>query len=150
MPNISPIAFLDVSLMTANLILRHKALTEKPEVHLTEEILKPWPSARSVLAKIKQVTARDGTPSKIGAAWLETLQPGEWIDWRVDPDEDHDRFHVCLVPSLGAFFFAGDARVEMAVGWLNWINHRVLHSAVNLGSNPRCHLVVDIKKPVIG
>jgi len=115
-------------------------------------ILDQFKSARSLLLRIRGALApftENRTP-ELGKAMLVSLRPGGVVDWHTDEGpyaEMHDRFHMCLVPSSGALCIYGAEPVNMAVGMLNWVNNRVPHSAINLGTNNRIHLICDIRKP---
>lgn len=119
--------------------------------HSDCEILDKWPSARQVLEKIiESHRRRAGMDPVLGKAMVVSLKAGGHVDWHVDKGayaEAHDRFHVCLVPSAGAMMYSGGLGGSLPVGQLTWINNRILHSAINVGSNPRIHLIVDIRKP---
>lgn len=181
--NFRPMLFLDTSIMTANLLLRHKVRfqddrrrqeTPGSAHHDTESIilrgpkgddvaawfadiphqdmaiLKEFKSAKSVLTRIANALAVDGVPGKIGKAMIVSLKPGGFIDWHTDEGayaEAYNRFHVCLIPSPGAFLYSGGEQASPAVGWLTFFNNRALHSAINLGQTPRVHLIVDVRKP---
>lgn len=183
--NLRSICFLDVSTMTANLIIRHKdkfglhklrqqapgsahhdtetiILRAPPEPsadnwqldvdHIDYPILKDWKSAKAMLTRIRNAVAplNGGAPAELGKAMVVSLKPGGHVDWHVDEGEyaeAHDRLHVCLVPSPGAWLYAGGEGAVLPVGQLTWVNNRVLHSAVNMGQNARVHLIVDVRKP---
>lgn len=119
--------------------------------HADTELLAGWPSARNVLAKIAEShRRRAGLEPVFGKAMVVSLKAGGHVDWHVDEGayaEAHDRFHVCLIPSAGAMMYSGGLGLTLPVGQLTWINNRVLHSAINVGFNPRVHLIVDVRKP---
>lgn len=117
-------------------------------------ILKEWKSARNLLARIRVALAPlpsfQGKPVVFGKAMIVTLKPGGFVDWHVDEGEyaaAHDRVHLCLLPSPGAWLYSGGEQVNPPVGQLTYMNNRVLHSAVNLGPVPRVHLILDVRKP---
>ena len=113
-------------------------------------ILTEFKSARSLLLKIKAALVPFSPKPEFGKAMLVSLRPGGIVDWHTDEGayaEQHERFHLCLVPSAGALCIYGTEPVSMAVGMLNWVNNRVPHTAINLGTNSRIHLVVDVRKP---
>jgi hypothetical protein len=119
--------------------------------HADTDLLKSWPSAQQVLGKIAEShVRRAGHEPILGKAMVVSLKAGGHVDWHVDQGayaEAHDRFHVCLVPSSGAMTYCGGLGASLPVGQLTWINNRALHSAINVGSNPRINLIVDVRKP---
>lgn len=146
MANLAAICFLDVSIATANLLVHHKVLIEKDETDLIAEHLKKWKSGASLIAKVKKVL--EGR--ELIDLRLQTIKPGAMLAWETDLSEsgaEFDRFELCLVPSFGAMVYSGIEQAAPAVGWLTYINHRIAHSAVNLGTNHRVHLVVHARKP---
>lgn len=119
--------------------------------HADTGLLLKWPSAQQVLAKIAQShMRRAGHEPIFGKAMVVSLKAGGHVDWHTDEGpyaEAHDRFHICLVPSSGAMTYCGGLGASLPVGQLTWLNNRALHSAINVGSNARIHLIVDIRKP---
>jgi hypothetical protein len=115
-------------------------------------ILKDWKSARAILARIKDAVQPlfPGRNIILGKAMIVRLKVGGHVDWHVDEGEyaeKHDRAHLCLLPSPGAFLYSGTEMAQPPVGSLTWINNRILHSAVNMGPVARVHLIADIRKP---
>lgn len=115
-------------------------------------ILKEWKSARALLARIKDAVQPLFPNSSIvlGKAMIVRLKVGGYVDWHVDEGDYakvHDRAHLCLLPSPGAFLYSGGETAQPAVGMLTYMNNRVPHSALNMGPVPRVHLIVDVRKP---
>lgn len=154
MNHIVPVAFIDTSLMTANLLIRHKDHIKDGVMRLRDDddlpILQSFKSAKVVFGRIRKALARDGVPPELGRAFIEVLAAGDTLSWRVEEDEyalEHDRLHLCLVPSPGAWLYAGGEMLSPGVGWLTFFNQRVLHSEANFGLVDRIHLVVYVRRP---
>lgn len=185
--NFQTLGFLDVSMLAATLLTRHRKLfdvdrrrqeSDKSPHHATRsiflrlppgantvydwtadvphadaDILEEWKQAQNVLRKIKHLAAPfvGGQPAELGKAMIVELKPGGTVDWHRDEGayaEAHHRLHVGLVWSPGAALFCGSEGINPSVGQVVWMNNRQLHSAVNVGANPRVHLIVDVRKPV--
>lgn len=199
MQNIIPLDFIDVSQMTAALLMKHAvhfgddkrrqsypgsahhdtetillrgpegllpelAITWTPDQvkqtwqadvpHADWPLLETWPSARKVLDAIGSSHAlrAGGAYPQFGKVMIVKLKAGGVVDWHVDEGsyaEAHDRFHVCMVPTPGAWLYSGGQGAILQVGALTFFNNRVLHCAANFAGNPRVHLIVDIRKPVL-
>lgn len=115
-------------------------------------ILKDWKSARAILARIKDAV-QPLFPDRnivLGKAMIVRLKVGGYVDWHTDEGEYakvHDRAHLCLLPSPGAWLYSGGEAYQPPVGQLTWFNNRVPHSALNMGPVARTHLICDIRKP---
>lgn len=125
-------------------------LADVPQVDYP--ILKDWKSARALLVRIKDAVQPLFPKSKIvlGKAMVVRLKIGGHVDWHIDEGayaELHDRAHLCLLPSPGAFLYSGGEQAQPQVGVLTWVNNRVPHSALNMGPVTRSHLIVDVRKP---
>ena len=115
-------------------------------------ILKDWKSARAILARIKDAIQPlfPDRPIILGKAMVVRLKVGGFVDWHVDEGEYakvHDRAHLCLLPSPGAWLYSGGEVAQPPVGQLTYFNNRVPHSALNMGPVARTHLIVDVRKP---
>lgn len=120
--------------------------------HVDYPILKEWKSAANLLSRIRNAAAPflKGQQAVLGKAMVVRLKPKGFVDWHVDEGEYaavHDRLHICLIPSPGAWLYSGGEMACPPVGQITWINNRVLHSATNLGDVARVHLIVDVRKP---
>lgn len=115
-------------------------------------ILKDWKSARALLARIKDAVQPilGETKAVLGKVMVVRLKVGGHVDWHVDQGEyaaKHDRTHLCLLPSPGAWLYSGGEQYQPPVGQLTWFNNAVVHSALNMGPVARVHLICDIRKP---
>lgn len=115
-------------------------------------ILKDWKSARAILARIKDAVQPlfPGRNIVLGKAMIVRLKVGGFVDWHVDEGEyamKHDRAHLCLLPSPGAWLYSGGEVAQPPVGQVTYFNNHAPHSALNMGPVARVHLIVDIRKP---
>lgn len=121
--------------------------------HADRQILANWPTARTVIGEIAASHERRSTaPPEFGKIMVVSLRPGGKVDWHSDQGpyaEAYDRFHVCLVPSPGAFLFSGGMAMTLQPGVICWVNNRTLHSAINVGPCARVHLIFDVRKPTV-
>ena len=159
--NIRSIAFLDTSFFQSALIGKYRqafAPSTDPLHHgldilpLTANTLREWKSGRALLSRIKAGAAPffDGKSAELGDAAVLAVKPGAWIDWHADEGEyaeSHLRLHLCIVPSPGAYVFCGIENAILPVGQIVFVNHRVLHSEINVGDYTTYKLVVDVKRP---
>lgn len=122
--------------------------------HVDAPLLAEWPSARKVIAAVAAShEKRSGRPPEFGKIMVVRLKAGGHVDWHVDEGtyaEAHDRFHLCLVPSPGAWLYSAGAAQILPPGQLAFFDNRHLHSVINLGPIPRDHLILDIRKPPLG
>lgn len=115
-------------------------------------ILKEWKSARALLQRFKAASSPllDGTPAELGKVWIETL-PGcygtPWTLFEDDYAQAHIRTRICLVAAPDAYSCSGLDRILLSPGIVNIVEHRVLHSEINLSVYPRTHLIIDFKRP---
>ena len=58
-----------------------------------------------------------------------------------------ERFHVPIVTNPGAFLYCEQEPKHMKDGELWWFNHKSWHHAINAGTEPRIHLIVDALAP---
>ena len=115
-------------------------------------VLKEWKSARAMLARIKDALQPivGKAPVTFGKIMVVRLKVGGFVDWHIDEGayaEKHDRAHLCLLPSPGAWLYSGGEVAQPPVGMLTYMNNRALHSALNTGPVPRVHLILDVRKP---
>lgn len=119
--------------------------------HTDMPILAKWPTARQVIEAIAvSHKRRTGGEPVFGKIMVVSLKPGGSVDWHTDQGayaEAHDRMHICLQPSPGAWLFSGGAQAILPMGQLAYFDNHVLHSAINLGPVPRVHLICDIRRP---
>lgn len=120
--------------------------------HADREVLHGWPSAREIIADVgAMIVEKLGAPSlQIGKAYLESIRPGGHVGWHMDDSpygNTHVRFRMIVTACAGGCWFAGGESLAPGVGNLTFINHRALHSTINLGSVPQISLVVDARRP---
>lgn len=118
-----------------------------------QPLLGEWKSAQALLVRLKNLLLQDGRPAVLGKAMIVKLKAGGHVDWHRDEGayaEAHDRVHLCLVPSPGAWLYCGGEGANLPVGQLTFVNVRTLHSAVNFGTVARIHLIADIRRPDAG
>jgi len=109
---------------------------------------KPWKAAKGFLTRLRNEAAPlfgNRAPS-FGDVFVRSIAPGGRIDWHTDPAPVH-RVHICLNPSPGGFLFSGGMSICPAVGNLLLVEHRILHSAINLGPCPLVELVTELVSP---
>lgn len=115
-------------------------------------ILGEWKAARALLQRFKSAAAPllEGKTAVLGKAWIEQL-PGHcgtpWTLCEDDYAQNHIRTRTCLIPAPDAYSHSGADRVLLGVGVVNVVEHRILHSEINLSTYPRVHLIVDIRRP---
>jgi hypothetical protein len=89
----------------------------------------------------------DYLPLKVYRARLMILNPGDTYSVHADPTP---RVHIPLFTNPGAclVFVDEDKRTEVhlpADGRVLWVDTRNKHTAVNLGTEPRIHIVATVK-----
>lgn len=141
---------------TRSIVLRGPAGGADPDnwfqdvEHVDYEVLAGWPSARQVIDLIRQShLTRTGKPAHFGKIMVVGLKPNGWVDWHIDTGEyatAHDRFHMCLVPSPGAWLYSGGYTAILPPGQLTYVENHIPHSALNMGPVERVHLIVDIRR----
>ena len=153
--------FLDTSAFTAMLVVKYRDRMEGGTLFLRDAfgdeiedkpLLKEWKSARALLARFKTSAASllEGKPATLGKAWIETLPGNHGTPWTLEEDDyaqAHIRTRTCLIPAPDAYSMSGLDRVLLGVGVVNVIEHRLLHSEINLSTHPRTHLIVDVRRP---
>lgn len=160
MNQIQRVVFIDVSIATAYLLVKHREQIRPGDLPFRSvpligesgpsQLMKDWKSGRAMLERLRVLLGLDGHLAELGLVSLLSVKAGAAVPWeRHDEDYDlgHDRFHICLVPSPGMMLMVGLEQANIPVGQVTLINHRALHSAVNLGTNDAVHLVVDIVRP---
>lgn len=117
-------------------------------------LLGGWPSARKIIDDVgaKIVEHLGAQNLQIGKAYLESLRPGGHVGWQVDDSaygKAHARFRLLVTACAGGCLFSGGDSLAPGVGNLTFINHRSIHSAINLGPVPQISLVVDARRPIL-
>lgn len=153
----------DVRLPVKSLLLRHHAkvtldnwLDDLP-VSDSEE-LKKWASMRRLLKQARRailqmpdLRAFLDTQAPMGRVMVSGLQPGGAITWHTDNGKYHERhvrFHIALVTNPLCEILSQNEKVHMPVGSLWLFNNRVMHSAINFGTEPRYHVVFELPRIV--
>jgi hypothetical protein len=145
------LGFIDTSMMTANLLVRHRESFMGGSIVLRDAegdrpVLEKFKSAKNLLNRIKRLVGGD-SDCLIRRAEIVSLPPGGFTPWQEEKSVETEqmvRVHVCLVPSPAAWLYCGGDAMVAPVGQLVLLNHRMLHSEINLGMNDRIHLVVDV------
>lgn len=156
--NIQPVAFVDTWAFASTLYAKYKDrfggdhhsmdLLPLRSAEGALPILSEWKTAKSLLARIRAAASplTGGKTADIGASALVRLRPGGFIEWRRD-ETDYVAVHLAIVPSPGAWVYAGGECSVLPVGQLTFVNHRVLYSAANFGEHPVIHLIAEVREP---
>lgn len=153
--------FMDTAQFTAYFVLKYRSQMQSGILDLRAirdaepedmPILKEWKTARALLLRYASAAAAifDGRRATLGRVWIETLPGFSATPWMIEEDDyaqTHVRTRTCLLPAPDAYSLSGLDRLLMVPGSVNVIEHRVLHSEINLSSYPRTHLIVDVKRP---
>lgn len=115
-------------------------------------ILKEWGAARLLLKRMKLDVARvlKVSPAELGKVWIETLPGEHGTPWTIEEDDyaqAHVRTRTALIVAPNAFTMSGLHRELLGVGVVNLVEHRILHSEINLSIHPRTHLIIDVRRP---
>lgn len=84
---------------------------------------------------------------QLGRTMITKLPPGGRICPHVDqgaPAEFFERHHIYLQGS-NSIFSAGEEKLKMQPGEAWWFNNRVEHDVVNMGSDDRIVLIIDVR-----
>ena len=117
-------------------------------------LLMEWPSARLLLEDIhKLIVGHIGVQNpQIGQVIVQSLGPDAHIPWRTDNSpygQRYNRFKLLVSPCTGGCWYSGAEALAPVMGNLTYVNHRLLHSAVNLGPVPQISLIVDARSPTL-
>lgn len=163
--NITSLFFIDTSMFTTFMLGRFKKRLdddgeivlrgpdpETGEKIIDRPILKDWNSGRGLLSRLSAHAAPflDGKKAVFGNIHIEKQGVNAHTPWRIDDGEyaeTHHRCMLCLVPSPTAWVYSGGEGAVLQVGAAMLINHRVLHSEVNLGPCATVRLVADVRRP---
>lgn len=115
-------------------------------------ILDEWKTASAMLKRFRGLASAflGGEPARLGKVWLEQLPGHSATPWTIEEDEyaqAHIRTRTCIVPSPDAYTLSGLDRVLLLNGVVHVVEHRILHSEINLSSYPRLHLIIDVQRP---
>jgi hypothetical protein len=108
-----------------------------------------WVEMKNFLGRLKREAEKLTGPIDLGLVWLEMLDPGVTLPWATESGpyiERYTRVHMALRTNPGALMISGCEASSPAPGWVTAVNVRVPCTAINMGQNPRVHLVVDFKK----
>lgn len=146
--------FLSAADLTAWYQVRYKKHLLEGILALRDEtsdlpVLKEWKSAKAFLARFKAAAVHflDGKPATLGKVWIEQLPGMCGTPWTIEEDDyaqAHIRCRIALIPAPDAWTLSGTDRAILAPGLVNVVEHRVLHSEINLSAYPRTHLIVDV------
>lgn len=154
--------FIDTSAFTAMFVVKHHEKMRGGLLYLRDigedgevedlPILKQWSSARALLLRFKAAAglALNGAKAELGKVWLESL-PGQcgtpWERYEDDYAQAHIRLRTSLISTPDAYTHSGADRSLLVPGMVHLVEHRVLHSEINLSVHTRTHLIVDLKRP---
>lgn len=115
-------------------------------------ILEEWKTAQALLKRFRAAASGflNGEPARLGKVWIEQLPGHSATPWQMEEDEyaqGHIRTRTCIVPAPDAYTLSGLERLLLSTGVVNVVEHRVLHSEINLSSYPRVHLIIDVQRP---
>lgn len=154
--------FLDTRHLTAMFVVKYGDRMQDGLLHLRDigddgeaadmPILKEWKSARGFLARFKAASAPllNGQAAVFGKVWIESL-PGQFgTPWTREEDDYAQsviRTRTALIVTPDCYSFSGLDRVQLGVGVVNIVEHRILCSETNPAPHSRVHLIVDVKRP---
>lgn len=98
----------------------------------------------SVMIPIHNYLGRLAMPGRIIVARLPT---GAKVAEHTDEGkyaESSMRLHIPLRTNRSCYLASGDEVCHLGEGELWWFNHRIPHSAYNLGDTERIHLILDV------
>lgn len=115
-------------------------------------LLNEWPSARQLLRDIEtQIVAHLAAENlQFGQVVIQSLRPGGAIGWHADESpyaKAHHHFRLLVSPCAGGQWFSGGENLAPGMGNLTFVNHRLLNSAINLGTVPQISLIIDARRP---
>ncbi len=89
----------------------------------------------------------------MGYVMAVKLLPGGHVDEHIDEGvyaDHYNRFHLVLKTNGGATLTVGGEERHLKAGEFWWFNHKQPHSADNLGSDDRIHIIFDAEIPALG
>lgn len=159
--NIQPVGWLDTLVVLGNLRLRHwerlegdgdvqtvLLRDEEGEASLLKKGL--FKSMQSFLARLSNEAAPflGNQPAELGRAWIECLRPGRHTGWTEEPAGEWLQLRICLATPPNAWLYCGGESAVIQPGVIAYVNVQAPTSSLNLGTSPRLHLVVEVKKPL--
>lgn len=84
----------------------------------------------------------------IKKASIVLLEPNKKVHPHIDPAiilSDKDRYHICL-KTQGSLINCEDESITFSEGDMFWFDNKKVHSAENLGDEPRIHIIFDVAK----
>lgn len=113
-----------------------------------------WVELANMRSRLKRLGDALLGEVEFGLIFLEMLDPGAVVPWQPCPGEpEWSRLHLVLRTNPGAALLSaepdGVQTASPAPGQVVGVNGRWWLSAVNLGSAPRVHLVVDLRRKVM-
>ncbi len=160
MANFLAIAHLDVWPLSASLRARQahfkdgEAVRTWPLRWLTDGAVRvdrewnKWVALRNTVNRITRLPLH--REFELGAVEIEMLDAGGVKEWgKKQGDDAGDGWqvlHLPLVTNPLAILIAGVETAHVPIGALTWVNANVPNAAVNLGEQPRYHLVSYFRK----
>jgi|HubBroStandDraft_3_1064219.scaffolds.fasta_scaffold123480_2 hypothetical protein len=116
--------------------------------------LAEWPSAGKLIEDVsKQIKMHLAAENlQLGQVVVRSLAPSGVIGWHIEDTAyamRHHRFVLLASPCAGGSWYSAGESLAPGMGNLTYINHRVLHSYVNLGPVPQISLIVDVRAPTL-
>ena len=149
--------FLQTSDLTAYYVARYRKRLDQGLLYLRDEnddlpILAEWKTARAFLARFKAAAPPflNDQPAQLGKVWIEQLPGMSATPWTIEEDDyaqAHIRTRTPLIITPQSITLSGAEALVLAVGIVSVVEHRTLHSEINLSPYPRVHLIVDVKRP---
>ena len=81
-------------------------------------------------------------------ASIVLLEPNKKVHPHIDPAiilSNKDRYHICL-KTQGSLISCEDESTTFSEGDMFWFDNKKIHSAENLGNEPRIHIIFDVTK----
>lgn len=124
-----------------------KEFADKMLVAVDSPYMRVFPECQ----KLIQQTLNMIPSGVLGRAYIAKMVAGGTIYPHIDPGkyfELHDRYHIVVKTNPGVSFTCGDDVIETVRFEENevWVfNNKVIHQAVNQGSEDRIHIIMDVR-----
>ena len=152
-----PAAFIDVWSLQSVLWRQRKLFEEgpvgdPPYQHTRSMIFdaarledQSWATLKRMLARVRKLMSGPDGPPIFDKIVIESLLPGGHIDWHTGEGDGVRRFHAAIITNPASILYAGTEFINLPVGQVFEISTTAKTSAINLGTTPRLHLIVDVK-----
>ena len=108
-----------------------------------------WVELKNFLGRLKREAEKAVGPIDLGRIHLEMLDPGVTLPWTTESGvyiERYTRVHMALRTNPATLMISGTETASLAPGYVTAVNARAPCTAINLGAQPRVHLIVDFRK----